>query len=180
MATDFRGAGSAPGETSGPRESSQSAPQAGAPFCVRVAKPGDMNLVLSDWKRSCRQHTRDGRTMRSTVFFRYYGDLIDRVLKRPGTVVMVACDHDDPDRLFGWLCVSLDYIAKGLHVVHYGAVKSLYRRAGVFRALCVSVGLNEDSRVAFTFSTRRTHKLAGKCAASEFLPVEQFLMDEEG
>ena len=119
---------------------------------IRPAVGDDVPWVFSSWIKSYRQHgPREAQGPRQ----HYYADKtrgITRVTGTPGVVTLVACNPDNEQQIFGWACGRYwqEDDTLDLHYIH---VKSIYRRAGVARALVSALGLSLDTKVRFTHTT---------------------------
>jgi hypothetical protein len=98
-------------------------------LAIRTATDRDLPFIKSGWLDSYR----DGRTVRgvpNSIYYRMQDKVVSHILRR--ALCVVACNEDNPDELFGFLCCE---IAEGLPVVHYVYVRSGSRRAGVAHRL---------------------------------------------
>lgn len=86
---------------------------------LRGPKPTDLAWVVDTWLRSYRQHHCD---VDHDSYFAAQRKLIEGLI--PQTLVVIACDPEDEDHVFGWACVKDD-------VVHYVYVKHTLRSVGV-------------------------------------------------
>ncbi len=90
---------------------------------IRDGRPGDVNLVVNSWITSHAAFTKaDGHVVRYVHHPALVLDLVQRCS------VVVACDPDDHDEVYGWLCHEL---VKGELVIHYLFVKFPFRRSGI-------------------------------------------------
>lgn len=105
------------------------------PDLVRLRGPlaEDHNFLRSSWLRSYRAlYT----IVPNESFFRVHGQIVEGLLRRPATRVVVACAKDDEAQIIGYAVA-----APSERVVHWGYVKSSFRQMGIGRA-CVESALD--------------------------------------
>lgn len=93
---------------------------------VRPATPEDIPFIYSSWLKSFKHDSQLGKSMRSSVFFENYREIIDSILSR--SEVMIACLAEDPFVILGYLVFSD-------RVVHYAFVKEVFRGKGILTTL---------------------------------------------
>ncbi len=109
-------------------------------FVVRDAVPADINFVVNSWITSFSAFSKsDGHVVRYTRHPQLVLGLVQRC------PVTVACDPDDPDQAYGWLCHEL---VDGELTVHFAFTKHQFRRLGVADALLRHVNPAGDPFVA--------------------------------
>lgn len=86
-------------------------------------KLGDSDLIYSTWIKS-HKGSGWGRSIPSPLYEIGQRGRIDRILEDPETIVLIACDTDTPELIYGWVVGSPD-------VLHYLYVKGNYRRNGI-------------------------------------------------
>lgn len=137
---------------------------------LRMMDDGDTPFVFSSWLHS-NKRSEGGR---SRTYFNYWHGLIERLLARHDTNVMVTTDPDSPGYISGWICYSM---VGDIVVVHYVYIKHGFRKLGWARMLADAVGLNASSRVIYTTTNKKARKLAGKFAQAEYVELERWLND---
>lgn len=105
------------------------APRTFMDFRIEQATPGDVPFLMSSWLKSYRRspHTRKWSDF---TYFARQRPLCEMLLAR--SQVLVARPLDWPEGIFGW--IAFEKPSDGF-VLHYGYVKSPYRRLGVARRL---------------------------------------------
>jgi hypothetical protein len=86
------------------------------------------------------------------LYFPSYDTQVKRLMSRSQVTTLVACDKEEPDIIYGWLC----YESKAhnpLPALHYVFVKELARSGGVATALFTAAGVSLDSPFFYTFRT---------------------------
>ena len=93
---------------------------------------------------------------------------LERVLDRPETTALVACDPDDPNFLFGHVVAEVE--PHETPIVHYAFVKAPYRRTGIARGLFEALGINPWNYFVMTCKTGVVRDLAAKIPRARFDP----------
>lgn len=122
---------------------------------VRFANETDINFITSSWLKSFR----DGY-FNATVGNRVYFDQHHRVLEKllPRASVLIACNEEKPDQIYGWLCFEV--LDRHL-VLHYVYVKDPFRQMGLAQQMFDFVMKSQDldliqNRVLTTHQTRKS------------------------
>jgi hypothetical protein len=138
---------------------------------LRHLAPGDEALIFNSWLKSYKsQQDRDDTGLPGWMYWRYYHEKIESLLKSAETRVL--CDMDLPSFIFGWICFER---APAFSVVHYIYVKSGFRRIGLARMMITQADL-DCSSVVYTFQSKTAKDLAAaKCEAAEFVPIDKWL-----
>jgi hypothetical protein len=95
---------------------------------IRPGVQTDVNFILATWLRGLRYGNDWFEAMESESFFRNYSKIINGLLAKDGVQVAVACLHDDPDVILGYLVSEGDKI-------HWAHVKSAWRKIGIASSL---------------------------------------------
>lgn len=99
------------------------------PIQVRGAAKTDIPFITSSWLRSYR----DGylvRAIPNTVYYYQHHKILEHLL--PRSIVLVACNEQDPDQILGWICAEVIDTAL---VVHYVYTKQPFRKFGIAKRL---------------------------------------------
>lgn len=101
------------------------------------ARREDLRLVTDSWCKSFlgqsrRQPRGSGplRHMDRGTYFRKQTELIDGLVRRPGTALLVLHPEETPEHVLGWVCGC-----PSSRVLHFIYVGSLYRQLGYATAL---------------------------------------------
>lgn len=100
------------------------------PVNIRPAREGDFPFVAHTWVHSYREESKMAKSVPPAVYFPNQHALVDRLLKQ--SEVMIACDKEDDNHLYGWVCSQR---WKGLEVFHYAYVKKPFRGFGLGKIL---------------------------------------------
>ena len=122
---------------------------------IRPWRPTDRPFVADTWLASFKQSHWKG-LIRDSSYREVYGSIVDEILDSPGVRVVVDCNPDDEDQIFGWACVR---DSKPLPTLHYLYVKHPYRDTKQGKeqpriALKLLKHLAMDSGQAFRFTFR--------------------------
>lgn len=136
-------------------------------LALRPATDRDLPFIKSGWLESFR----DGRTVRgvgNTIYYRMQDKVITALLNR--SLCAVACDAEDPDKLYGFICCE---IAEGIPVIHYVYVRGGERRQGIAERLIQAFLSQEDDPqvVVFTHDTPAFYPLL-KGRQSDWMGVQ--------
>jgi len=108
------------------------------PVSFRFARPDDIPFIYSSWLRSFKHSSALGKSMRSSVFFENYREIIDHILASQHSHVAIACLPDDPNVILGYLVYEI--VSTREYIFHYCFVKESFRRLGIASALIKSLG----------------------------------------
>lgn len=128
-------------------------PQVELPVRIRAFNEPDKNLILSSWLKSYRDAP-EVVDVPNELYFSAQQMLIGYIASQAD--VMVACAHDNPDEILGWVCYQ-----KGPQdslVLHFVYVKKAFRCFGLGTKLMTAAGWVPGSRV---WASHRTIKARG-------------------
>lgn len=121
---------------------------------IKVRELGEREhpFLFSSWLNSYRRRSSFARRITDKVFFSRHHAVIERILQRPSTTVLVATPVGEPDTFLGYLIVER---ALGMTILHFAYVKDAWRRMGVMKALVAAAGIDPNACVF----THRTYDL---------------------
>lgn len=96
---------------------------------VRFANPSDINFITSSWLKSFRDGYFNG-TVSNRVYYNQHHKILESLVPRAS--VLVACNAEQPDQIFGWICFEV--LDRHL-VLHYLYVKDAFRQIGMAQKL---------------------------------------------
>ena len=99
------------------------------PILHRAATSQDVPLIYSDWLRSYRRSPLT-KHVPSAVYYSQHRALIDNLASRSRVVVL--CNPDDTNQVYGWMCFEL---TPDVLILHYLYVKEDFRGFGLAKAL---------------------------------------------
>ena len=115
-----------------------------------AVSPDDRTFVVSTWSSSFKASSYAG-ILWTDDYAQTMHRQINRVLDRPETVAMLACDGEDPNFLFGHIVAEVE--PHDTPIVHYTFVKAPYRRNGIARKLFEAIDVNPWNYFVFTCRT---------------------------
>lgn len=97
--------------------------------------------------------------VRRDVFFDYQQRLIEALLRRPKTQVLVACQYNDADLIFGYL------VGEPPRILHWVYVKKPFRNSGIMARLIKAAGYS--TTLEDCVFTHLTNSLISLCKAGK-------------
>ena len=98
-------------------------------FTTREAQPADRPYIASTWRNSFVLHGVLIDDMRRPLAYDGARVMIENLISRPTTSVLIACLPDAPTVLVGWAAVEAET------TIHYIYVRAEFRHHGVATAL---------------------------------------------
>jgi len=108
------------------------------PVELRRARKSDIPFITSSWLKSHR-YGYSSQSVPNTVYYHQHHKILEEVI--PRSVVLVACNHEDPDQILGWMCAEVVDTAM---VIHYVYVKKSFRKFGLAKRLVQTMAEVED------------------------------------
>jgi len=99
------------------------------PIELRRARKSDIPFITSSWLKSNRYGYLP-QSIPNTVYYHQHHKILEEVI--PRSVVLVACNHEDPDQILGWMCAEVVDTAM---VIHYVYIKKTFRKFGLAKRL---------------------------------------------
>lgn len=100
---------------------------------VREAFLEDVSFIFATWLRSYRHSSTFAKKISNDIYYARHHLVIDLILKRPGSKVLVAHPKDEPDVILGYVVTEKQ--PDGADIVHYTYVKKAFRQMGIAGAL---------------------------------------------
>lgn len=116
-------------------------------WSIRPAVSGDLAFIYATWVNSYQKDSALGRSCKASTFFHEYNQIVDSILDRPETQVLVAVKTDEPHVIFGYLVFEP-------HRLHYAFVKRIFHRRGIARSLLEASGVSTRTLTHMTDSMR--------------------------
>lgn len=132
---------------------------------IRDAQPSDLPFIYSSWLKSYKHDSKLGRSIRSSIFFENYREVLDKLLLNSSIKIISA--PNDSNVILGYLVYSYD-LNKDL-IIHYCFVKQPFRRLGLANTLINSVNLG--FRVICTHITNEIQSHALNELSYEYNPI---------
>lgn len=120
------------------------------PICLRPFEETDWHFILNSWKSGFKY---ERLIWEPCVFFPLINRAIHKLRER-GASFIIACDIEDNDQIFGWICFEAP-------LVHYVFVKRPFRKANVARRL-IELVPRVNGEYICTFWTRDAEHISRK------------------
>lgn len=98
---------------------------------IRSANKDDIPFVYSTWLRSYKHSSPVTRCIRSDAFYAGHQKILDSILSSEGVTVVIACDREDLNLIFGFLAYEPE-------IVHFVYIKKPFRKMGIAKKLLES------------------------------------------
>lgn len=118
---------------------------------IRLGTKLDESFIYATWLKGYFYGNPDFADMQPATFYAVYPRVIETILNRLGSNVVIACLKDDPEVIIGY-AVFTD------KVLHYAYVKQPFRSQGVLRALIAS----NPGTTEYSHKTKPAKALAAK------------------
>ncbi len=102
-------------------------------WLIRDGKDADEAFIYSSWSNSYRYGSAMGKSCKNKIFYPNFAKVINSILSKPNTQVIVAVNKEDPLVIFG-------YVITQPGIIHYVFVKEAFRSFGIGRALYDACG----------------------------------------
>jgi hypothetical protein len=130
---------------------------------IRSLAKAEADPLYHSWIESYRKTSAKVREVPQEVYEREQRRTIDLLLARPTVVVACACDAEDPEQIWSWICGELrDHEL----VVHYAYTKQPFRRVGALNALLAAMRNGSSKPLYYTHWTFHSDKIAPKYSAA--------------
>lgn len=144
-------------------------------WLIRPAIPSDIPFIYSTWLKSFKYDSALGKSMRKSVFFESYREVIDNILDQSS--VAVACMQDDPNVIIGYI-VYASYYSFDHVILHYLFVKESFRKFGVAKSLTNVLDIQKP--IKFTHLTNQFKTLAYSSHLFASFIYNPFLLYKDG
>lgn len=96
----------------------------------------DKPFVTNSWLKSFQGESSFTEDMPHHIYYRWHGEIINRILSRSTTTVFIAASRDDSDVILGYLVTEM---IRDFHIAHYVYVKRSCNGLGVCKMLFESM-----------------------------------------
>ena len=114
-------------------------------WIIRHANPDDIPFIYATWLNSYRTDSDIGKSVKKSIYFKEYVKVLDSILAKDDTTVLVAVLPRNTAIILGYLVFQPS-------VIHYAFVKESFRKNNIAKSLLI------DSAQHFNFFTHRTKK----------------------
>jgi GNAT superfamily N-acetyltransferase len=126
--------------------------------------------VASTWVHS--SAGTGGRPIGQRPVARQLADLVDKIINRRDTRLVIAASSVDLDHVIGWLA---HVHPSPVPCVHYAYVRSADRRRGIASRMLEHAGVARDRAAVWTCEGPSLAHLAARYPAAVHLPLTEFL-----
>lgn len=114
----------------------------------------DFNFINNSWSRSYADSPGFGYRLDidKYIYEKQMQKKIDKILSRENIIILIACNKQDQDQIFGYIVAE---IIDGFPVLHYVYIKNAYRNQRLATALMYTFHPN-FKKTAFLF-TNKSH-----------------------
>src|ERR1700677_4935251 len=116
------------------------------PIEIRPAYLEDIPFIFATWLRSYRHSSTFAKKISNDIYYLRHHLVIDLILKREGSKVLVVHPQGEPDVILGYVVTEKQ--PDGAEVVHYTYVKKSFRRMGIAETLWKEL----DKNKSYTFT----------------------------
>ncbi len=102
---------------------------------TRLATPDDISFIYATWLRSYRNDSPATKYIGTELFYKQHEKLLDNLLGASTTKVIIACDTQDHELIFG-------YMAFEPGILHFIYVKKPFRHMGIMHQLLESQSID--------------------------------------
>ncbi len=140
---------------------------------IRDMLPGEENFIYNSWLHSYRS-SQFARPIESKTYYAFHHAIIERLLARTTTNVLIAAHSATPDVILGYLVLEtpshMPLNCATMPVAHFLYVKQPFRRLGIAKALVAHLKPKLGAFEAmYTHKTNDGEGLANSAASSEEL-----------
>jgi hypothetical protein len=133
------------------------------PFNIRAVSGNDIPLIYSTWLKSYQCDSNVGLSVSKSVFFENYRLIVDQILEKNTTEILIACSNDDPNVIYGYLIAE-----PSENILHYIFVKEPFRNFKIAKSLFNQAFHDGMGVVIITHSTYSAKELTGKFTFNPF------------
>lgn len=138
----------------------------GIPVKIRFAQDSDKNFIFSKWLKNYKFSSRFAKRIKNDVFYKWHQLILENILSRPSTTVLIAHPDDEPDVNLGFICYEDINDTK---IIHYIFVKPEFRNFGLGRTL-YNHAMNDSVGGYFTHWTYPIDQLESKLLGLTYDP----------
>lgn len=125
-------------------------------LAIRTPNSRDIEFITNSWLQSFRDGYFVG-SVPNRVYFNQHHKILEKLL--PRSICIVACNADDPDHIYGWVCAEV--VDQHL-ILHYIYVKDSLRRFGIAKRMIQKLLKDlpvAQNRIVTTHQTQKSKTL---------------------
>lgn len=113
---------------------------------IRPMQPSELAYVKATWLKHYKENSEFAKPIRDSIFFPAHSQIVDNILKRHSTGVLICSHHDEPDIILGFLVYELERSP----TIHYAYVIARARMMRLASEMLRAAEIGTD----FTFTHR--------------------------
>jgi len=123
---------------------------------IREYKESDIPFIYSNWLRDFKLNGMAVMKVRNNIFYLNHHKILDEIIERPTTKILVAHVTEDPDVILGFLAYEERNDRK--NIAHYCLIKEQFKRFGIAKELLKKseLDLNQCEFSHWTYDLDRT------------------------
>ena len=125
---------------------------------IRAIREGDAPFIFNSWLRSYRESPAVV-AVPNGIFYEQHHKVISRILESSYSQVLVACDAEDDDKLYGYV---VGEFLPGVNIIHWVYCKQECRREGIGGQLVAEIMVGSELPVQYSHFTRFIKKINTK------------------
>lgn len=98
---------------------------------IRGYRLDDKPFILNSWLQSYKE-SRFAEDLSNSIYYKWHGEIIERILDRETTQVFIAASREDSDVIAGYLVTEK---IRGFDIAHYVYVKRAFNGLGLCKLL---------------------------------------------
>lgn len=102
----------------------------GKTYIIRDYREEDKAFVMSTWLRGLYYGDSWFSLIPKDRFMSRYKLIVEAIISKRSNIILVACDMNDHDTIFGFSCLSADF-----NIINWVFVKKLFRGKGIGKSL---------------------------------------------
>ena len=99
---------------------------------IRETRPDDKPFILNSWLKSYKDESLFAAEIRNDIYYKWHNEIIQRILERGTTKILVAASKEDSDVIAGYLVTEK---IRGYDIAHYVYVKRAFNGLGICKLL---------------------------------------------
>jgi ribosomal protein S18 acetylase RimI-like enzyme len=116
---------------------------------IRRYEEQDRAYLFNSWLKNYKMSSSFAKRIPNEIFFRNHHLILEHILSKPDTVVLIAHAGEDHNQILGYLAYEDTPTGQ---VIHYVFIKEKFRNLGIARALIQHADVNPKN-VTYTHST---------------------------
>lgn len=112
---------------------------------IRSIEMADYNFIFNSWLKCYKNNSYFAKRIRNNVFFKYHHQVVERILDRASTRVLMAVSILDPNVVYGYLVT--EKFDDNKDILHFTYIKEAFRKFGIGKELIKASGINPNEAI---------------------------------